>query len=118
MAIARIQERLLALAAAHHAIDDPGLDELKDAEIIEAQAMGLILDHCRSQGHLPDKAVPMAAQQRVLDRLALEKDDVAELMWYYTSHFWPDTVENRQVYLDSTRDLLLADEEEQEDEEE
>jgi hypothetical protein len=78
MSIAHIQERLLELAKAHHAIDDPGLDELKDAEIIEAQAKGLILDHCRSQSHLPDKAVPMAAQQRVLDRLALEKDDVAE----------------------------------------
>ena len=118
MSIAHVQERLFELAKAHHAIDDPGLDELKDAEIIEAQAMGLILDHCRSQSHLPDKAVPMAAQQRVLDRLALEKDDVAELMWFYTSHFWPGTFENRQDYLDSTRDLLLADEEEQEDEEE
>ncbi len=118
MSIAHIEQQLLALAKAHHAIDDDGLDELKDAEVIEAQAMGLILDHCRSQGHLPDKAVPMAVQQRVLDRLALEKEDVAELMWFYTSHFWPDTFESKQDYLDTTRDLLDADEERQVDEEE
>jgi|GEM_PF-5464915 hypothetical protein len=62
MSIAHIQGRLLALAKVHQAINDPWLDELKDAEVIEAQALGLIQDHCRSQGHLPDKAVSMAAK--------------------------------------------------------
>lgn len=46
--VAKIKE----LAAQHHAIDEVGLDELKEAEQIECEAKQVIIDYCASQNYL------------------------------------------------------------------
>ena len=36
--------------------------------------------------------------QFYLDRLIIEKEDIADLMWHYTSSFWPNYFESKKEY--------------------
>ncbi len=110
--VAKIKE----LAVQHHAIDEVGLDELKDAEQIECEAEQLIIDYCSSQNYLingfPTEKLAIADDleddyfsreryQLYLDSLVVEKQDVADLMWSYTSSFWPEYFESKEEYIET-----------------
>ena len=41
-----------------------------------------------------------------LDLLTLEKTDVAELTWHYTSSFWTDLFESKEEYLEHTKSCV------------
>lgn len=41
-----------------------------------------------------------------LDMLSIEKDDVAGLMWFYTSSFWPDAFKTKEAYLASNKGIV------------
>ena len=110
--IAKIKE----LAAQHHAIDEVGLDELKEAEQIECEAEQVIIDYCARQNYLingfPTEKLAIADDleddyfsreryQLYLDCLLVEKEDVADLMWSYTSSFWPDYFDSKEEYIET-----------------
>jgi hypothetical protein len=98
------------------------------AEILEYEAVDLISAYCMSFGYkvndFPDKLINQDIKpedfydleassefepfKQYIDRLALEKKDVAELMWFYTQSFWPDTFDTKEDYLQSTKALLDA----------
>ena len=116
MNIEEIAAKIKELALQHHAIDEDGLDELKDAEQIECEAEQLIIDYCVDQNYLingfPTEKKAIADEldddyfsreryQFYLDNLVVEKEDVAELMWSYTSSFWPDYFESKQEYIET-----------------
>jgi hypothetical protein len=116
MNVEEIVSKIKELAAQHLAIDEDGLDELKDAEQIECEAEQLIIDYCVAQNYLingfPTEKKTIAEDldddyfsreryQLYLDSLLVEKEDVADLMWHYTSNFWPDYFESKEEYLET-----------------
>jgi hypothetical protein len=38
--------------------------------------------------------------------LTVKKEDVAELIWYYVSSFWPDSFESKQEYILTIKEQL------------
>lgn len=113
MKIEEIVAKITELALQHHKIDEDSLDELKDAEQIEYEAEQLIIDYCVSQNYLingfpteklavvddlEDDYFSRERYQFYLDRLIIEKEDIADLMWHYTSSFWPNYFESKKEY--------------------
>ena len=43
----------------------------------------------------------MERYQLYLDKLTLEKEDVAELTWCYVSSFWPGWFDSKDEYIES-----------------
>ncbi|MFZ9718987.1 MAG: hypothetical protein ACO3BD_06485 [Chitinophagaceae bacterium] len=111
-----IKTSLLKLALEHQNVDD------FDAEIIEKEAEEHIVSYCEGQGYLingfPTEKKQLSEEeleedyfsreryQLYLDTLAIEKDDVASLMWEYVSAFWPGQFERKEEYLESIRGNL------------
>jgi hypothetical protein len=116
-----IKSKLIQLSSEHKSIGDQ-LDDYKDSDSIELQAEQLIIDYCESCNYLVDgfptekRKLPEEELeedyfrrerfQYYLDVLAIQKDDVAELMWCYVSHFWSDMFENQAEYLEGIQDNL------------
>lgn len=109
------------LAEKHRATSDA-----EDAELIEIEAIHLISDYCVDQGYeingfpfkLTDKNIDIEehyelhdssvfeAYNQYVDFLALEKDDVAGLMWHFTKTFWPKQFKSKSEYLEHLKGLL------------
>lgn len=109
------------LSKKHHKAKD-----YADAELIEIDAVDLISEYCVSQRYeinsfpfkLTDKNIDIEeyyelfdssvfeAYNQYVDFLALEKDDVAELMWHYTKSFWPDQFDSKTEYIENLKALL------------
>ena len=119
-----ILSKIKQLAQKHHAIDEEQLNEFKDAELLELEAEQLIIDYCENQSYLingfPIEKKAMADEleedyfsreryQYYLDRLVMEKEDVADLMWCYISGFWPDYFETKQEYIATIKEQLNSD---------
>jgi hypothetical protein len=113
MSLDEITEKIKALAAQHHAIEETNLDEIKDAEEIELEAEKLIIDYCVNHSYLingfptekevnseelEDDYFSRERYQLYLDLLTIDREDIAELMWFYTSHFWPGYFESKEAY--------------------
>ncbi len=109
-----ITEKIKKLAAQHHAIAETDLDEIKVAEFLETEAEDLIIAYCVNKNYLihgfptEKKAIEEELDddyfcreryQLYLDYLTIQKKDVAELMWCYTSNFWPDYFESKEEYI-------------------
>lgn len=116
MNIQEIIAKIKELAKRHQTIDEVGLDEIKDAEQIEYEAEQLIIDYCVSQNYLingfPTEKLSIADDldddyfsreryQIYLDSLTIEKDDIADLMWHYTSSFWPNYFDSKEEYIET-----------------
>jgi hypothetical protein len=116
MDISKIKDKISELASKHHSIDDGGFDEIKSAELLESEAEDLIIDYCVNRNYLingfPTQKKEMPAEydedyfsmeryQLYLDKLTLEKEDVAELTWYYVSSFWPGWFDSKDEYIES-----------------
>jgi hypothetical protein len=124
MNLGHIKQQITELAQQHSAIDEKSLDDFKEAEWIEEQVEDLIIAYCEQMGYLIDgfptekKKLPEEAldddyfcrerYQLYLDMLLLEKEDVTELMWFYTSSFWPDAFKTKDDYLAFTRDDIAS----------
>jgi hypothetical protein len=128
MHIDEIKLKITELAKEHHSLDIPTIDEIQFAEIIEENATSLIVSYCEHNGYLingfpTEKRILFKMQEDIngeeedeyfcqeryqlyLDRLALEKDDVAELWWFYSKSFWPNAFENKEMFLEIIKEQL------------
>jgi hypothetical protein len=123
-----IKQKITALAQKHAASDENTLDDIKDAELLESDAKHLIIQYCENQGYLIN-GFPTEMKRRYenneisdeeydedyfceerydlyLDMLTLDKTDVAELTWHYTSSFWPDQFESKDEYLEHIKSCV------------
>ncbi len=122
MELDQIKHQITELAQQHSAIDEETLDDFKEAEWIEEQVEDLIIAYCEQMGYLidgfPTEKKELSEEelgedyfcreryQLYLDMLSLEKEDVAELMWFYTSSFWPDAFKTKEDYLNTTKEII------------
>lgn len=128
MNIDEIKLEITELAKEHHAIDIPTIDEIQFAEMIEEEVTRLIVSYCEHNGYMingfpTEKRKLLEIQENIegeevdeyfcherfqlyLDCLALEKDDVAELLWFYNKSFWPDNFETKEGFIELINDQL------------
>lgn len=114
MFIEEIKLRINILAQKHKSNDEYGIDEFEDSELLELEAENLIIAYCEEKIYLiqgfPTEKKKIKDEldedyfcseryNYYLDRLTVEKKDVADLMWCYVSSFWPDYFESKEVYL-------------------
>ena len=128
MTITEIKQKITELAQKHAASEENTLDDFKDEEFLEDDARHLIIKYCENQNYLIN-GFPTEMKRRYdndeisddeydedyfcserydlyLDTLTLEKSDVAELTWHYTSSFWPDQFDSKEDYLESIKDMV------------
>jgi hypothetical protein len=116
MNIDTIKNKITELSLEHHSIDDGYFEEIKSAELLESQAQDLIIEYCVSRNYLingfptlkeqmgeeyDEDYFTMERYQLYLDRLSLEKDDVAELTWCYVSSFWPGWFDDKEEFIEN-----------------
>ena len=116
MNIDTIKNKITELSREHHSIDGEGLNTIKTVEMLESEAQDLIIDYCENSNYLingfPTLKKQMAEEydedyfsidryQLYLDKLTLEKDDVAQLTWCYVSSFWPDQFETKEEFIEN-----------------
>lgn len=121
MMLNEIKEQIKLLAEKHQSIDDINLDTFDDADLIELRAEKMIINYCEQQNYLingfPTEKKEIEDEleedyfcreryQLYLDKLLVEKEDVAELMWCYTSSFWPDSFESKEYYIKCIKEQL------------
>ena len=121
MMLNEIKEQIKLLAEKHQSIDDINLDTFDDADLIELRAEKMIINYCEQQNYLingfPTEKKEIEDEleedyfcreryQLYLDKLLVEKEDVAELMWCYTSSFWPDSFESKEHYIQCIKEQL------------
>ena len=109
-----IKERIKELQKKHDATGGE-LDDVPFFELYEANAEDLIIDYCESKeyqinGFPTDKRKIGGEEydedyftrdrfQLYLDLLTIEKEDVADLTWFYVHNFWPEAFEDKEHYL-------------------
>jgi hypothetical protein len=113
-----IKSKITELSNLHHSIDGGDFKEIKSAELLESEAQDLIIEYCVNKNYLVNgfptqkKEMPkeydedyfsIERYQLYLDKLTLEKDDVAELAWCYVSSFWPDQFESKDEFMENIR---------------
>lgn len=111
-----IKAKITELAKQHAAIDEEGISEFKDAELLENRAEKLIIAYCEEKGYLvngfPTEKRLLSEEELddddyfclerfhlYLDILTCEKIDVAELTWHLTQSFWPDTFASLEEFV-------------------
>lgn len=114
MFIEEIKLRINILAQKHKSNDEYGIDEFEDSELLELEAENLIIDYCEEKIYLiegfPTEKKKIKDEldedyfcreryRYYLDRMTVEKEDVADLMWCYVSCFWPDYFKSKQEYI-------------------
>ena len=123
MTLNEIKENLKLLAEKHHSIAENDLDAFEDAELIELKAEKLIIAYCEQNNYLingfPTEKKKIEEEleedyfcreryQLYLDNLLIEKEDVAELMWCYTSKFWPDYFDTKEEYVQTIKEQVAT----------
>jgi len=123
MTLNEIKENLKLLAKKHHSIAENDLDAFEDAELIELKAEKLIIAYCEQNNYLingfPTEKKKIEEEleedyfcreryQLYLDTLLIEKEDVAELMWCYTSSFWPDYFDTKEEYVQTIKEQVAT----------
>lgn len=118
MNIQTIKNTIIDLSRRHHSINDGGFSEIKSAEILESEAEDLIIEYCVNRNYLingfptlkeqmgedyDEDYFSMERYQLYLDKLTLEKEDVAELTWCYMSSFWPDWFDTKEVFIENIK---------------
>lgn len=121
MKLDEIKKEILFLADKHQSIDENDLDAFDDADLIELRAERMIINYCEQQKYLingfPTEKMKIEDEldedyfcreryQLYLDKLLVEKEDVAELMWCFTSSFWPDSFESKEYYIQCIKEQL------------
>jgi hypothetical protein len=122
MESALIIKKILELGSRHANIREIGIDDFKEAEILEIEAEDLIISYCEQKGYqingfpidkrmlaedeLEEDYFCRERFQLYLDMLTLEKDDVAELTWCNVSNFWPKQFTDKQEYLNTVKEQI------------
>lgn len=115
MESALIIKKIHELGSRHVNIQETGIDDFKEAELLEIAAEDLIISYCEGKGYqingFPMEKRMLAEDeleedyfsrdrfQLYLDMLSLKKDDVAELTWSYVCSFWPAQYNDKQEYI-------------------
>jgi hypothetical protein len=118
ISVDEIKNAIDLLSLEHSAVGDD-LEDFKDSDWIEQKAENLIVAYCESMDYqidgFPQDKKRLAKEnedfdedyfcreryQMYLDMLATTQFDVADLMWHYTSKFWPDQFDSKQEYIDN-----------------
>lgn len=111
-----IISKISELAKKHNEIDEVYIGDFKDAELLEIRAEDLIIEYCELNGYLingfPTEKRKLSEEdleedyfsrerfQLYLDTLVIQQSDVADLMWHFTSSFWPDQFSSKQKYIE------------------
>jgi hypothetical protein len=121
MTLDEIKEKIKLLADKHQSIDEDDLDAFDDAELLELEAEKLIVSYCEQKQYLingfPTEKKKIEDEliedyfcreryQLYLDTLATTKNDVADLLWCYTSNFWPDTFISKEEYIQTIKEQI------------
>ena len=112
----QIKNKIEVLAKQYHQADEEELG-FEIIYLYEQEALNCIVQFCESKGFLINGfpthkrlIIPEEEQgdyftderfQFYLDCLVIEKEDIADLMWNYTSKFWPDYFESKEVYIET-----------------
>jgi len=119
MTIDKIKKEILELRELWESIDEKTIGDFKDAELIEMEAEDLIVSYCEYKGYmingfpteklknfdeeLDDEYFTQEHFRLYLDRLSLDKNDVAELWWFYNKSFWPDWVHSKEAFINEVK---------------
>lgn len=118
MKIDTIKTKIIELSLQHNSIDGGDFKEIKSAELLESEAQDLIIDYCVNKNYLINgfptlkKMMPeefdedyfsWERYQLYLDRLTIEKSDVAALTWHYVSSFWPGWFKSKEGFIENIR---------------
>jgi hypothetical protein len=115
METATIIEKIREVASSHASIEEVGIDDIKEAQLLEIEAENLIISYCEKMGYqingfpidkrkmdedeLDEDYFCRERFQLYLDLLSLENEDVAHLTWFFVSAFWPAQFSDKQEYL-------------------
>jgi len=122
METATIIEIIRELSSRHANIQEVGIDDIKEAELLEIEAENLIICYCEKMGYQIN-GFPMNKRnvdedkldedyfcrerfQLYLDLLSLEKEDIAELKWFFVSTFWPAQFSDKKDYLQTIKEQI------------
>ena len=115
MEVEKIKAEILKIYPEWRKLSD-SLDDDKYGEIYESEVRTLIIDYCESKGYEVEgypfeKRILGETDEyydedyfcyernlKYLDILAATKEDVLELMYFYSKTFWPDQVGTIQEY--------------------
>ncbi len=116
-----IKSKIIELSLEHKLIGD-NLDDYKDSDLIEIEAEQLVVSYCESNVYLVNgfpikkKILPVEDLEEdyfcreryklYLDTLAIQKEDVSELMWCYVSSFWEDQFSSKDEYIQNLKDNI------------
>ncbi len=121
MKIDDIKNKIQVLAFKHKTINEEVLDDFEDSEFLELEAERLIISYCEQNEYLingfPTEKKKIKEElnedyfcreryQLYLDSLAIIKEDVADLLWFYTSNFWNKTFESKEEYLKTLKEQI------------
>ena len=113
MTLEQIKLEIYNLSIKYHNLQDDVVDEMNETEWIEEEVETLIVSYCENKGFLiqgfptekralTDLDDDYFCRERFrlyLDKLSLQKDDVADLYWYYHKCFWPEFTESKKEFL-------------------
>jgi hypothetical protein len=116
-----LKSKIIELSLEHKLIGD-NLDDYKDSDLIEIEAEQLVVSYCESNVYLVNgfpikkKILPVEDLEEdyfcreryklYLDTLAIQKEDVSELMWCYVSSFWEDQFSSKDEYIQNLKDNI------------
>lgn len=126
MEIARIKQSIIEIHSVWELIGDC-IDCYKFGQIHESFVVEIISDYCVSKGYevegfpIQKNAIIGASSDseedyfsyeryvKYLDVLATQHDDVFELMYFYSSVFWPEQFYDEQLYRERLLDYISCD---------
>jgi hypothetical protein len=121
----QIVEKINELAVRHQALGN-NLEDLEDAEWLEAEAQGLISDYCEQVGlqveGFPHEKRKLALDndeydedyfckerfQLYIDILTLENEVVAGLNWHFVNSFWPGEFNDNIDFIESIKARIAS----------
>jgi hypothetical protein len=118
-----IKKKITALSQKHSANNEETMGDIKNAELIELEAEELIISYCEKKKYLingfptekrriyeeegnedyDEDYFSIDRYRLYLDMLTIEKEDVAQLTWHYTSNFWPDFYESKEDFIEDIK---------------
>ena len=117
----KIKLDIQSIALSHKSITEDDLDGLEEAELLELEAEKLIIAYCEQNQYLingfPTEKKKIEDEldedyfcrdryQLYLDTLAMTKNDVADLLWCYSSNFWPATFKSKEEYIQTIKEQI------------
>ncbi len=113
-----LKSKIIKLSLEHKLIGD-NLDDYKDSDLIEIEAEQLVVSYCESNVYLINgfptekKKLPLEDLEEdffcreryklYLDSLAIQNEDVSELMWCYVSSFWKNQFSGKDEYIQNLK---------------